>query len=70
MLKTITFTTMHITIAFSVVYAMTGSVVVGGAVALVEPLVNSVGYFLHERVWDRLRNRDLPGPELGQAPHA
>jgi uncharacterized membrane protein len=67
MLKTITFTTMHITIAFTVVYVMTGSVMVGGAVALVEPLVNSVGYFVHERVWERFRNRDRPVRKLGQA---
>jgi uncharacterized membrane protein len=59
MLKTITFTTMHIGIAFTVVYLMTGSVMVGGAVALIEPLCNSVGYFFHERLWDRIRNRDL-----------
>lgn len=57
MLKTITFTAMHIAIAFTVVYLMTGSVMVGGAVALIEPLCNSVGYFLHERVWERVRNR-------------
>jgi uncharacterized membrane protein len=55
MLKTITFTTMHISIAFTVVYLMTGSVMVGGAVALVEPLCNSVGYFFHERIWERLK---------------
>jgi uncharacterized membrane protein len=55
MLKTITFTTMHISIAFTVVYLMTGSVMVGGAVALIEPLCNSVGYFFHERVWERIR---------------
>jgi uncharacterized membrane protein len=54
MLKTITFTAMHITIAFAVVYVMTGSAMASGAVALVEPLCNSVGYFLHERLWDRL----------------
>lgn len=55
MLKTVTFTTMHISIAFTVVYLMTGSVMVGGAVALIEPLCNSVGYFFHERVWERIR---------------
>jgi uncharacterized membrane protein len=64
MLKTITFTTMHIAIAFTVVYLMTGSVMVGGAVALVEPLCNSVGYFLHERVWERLRSRTQTSPAL------
>ncbi len=57
MIKTITFTTMHISIAFTVVYLMTGSVMVGGAVALIEPLCNSVGYFFHERVWERIRAR-------------
>jgi uncharacterized membrane protein len=46
---------MHISIAFTVVYLMTGSVMVGGAVALIEPLCNSVGYFFHERVWERIR---------------
>ncbi len=55
MLKTITFTTMHFCIAFTVVYLMTGSLMVGGAVALIEPLCNSVGYFFHERIWERIR---------------
>jgi uncharacterized membrane protein len=57
MIKTLTFTTMHIGIAFTVVYLMTGSVMVGGAVALIEPLCNSVGYFFHERVWERIRSQ-------------
>jgi uncharacterized membrane protein len=48
---------MHISIAFTVVYLMTGSVMVGGAVALVEPLCNSVGYFFHEQVWERIKSR-------------
>jgi uncharacterized membrane protein len=39
----------------NIVYAMTGEMLVGGAVALVEPLVNSVGYFFHERFWARRR---------------
>jgi uncharacterized membrane protein len=56
MAKTITFTLMHISIAFGVVYAMTGDIMVGGAVALVEPLCNSVGYFFHERLWARRKD--------------
>lgn len=55
MTKTLTFAAMHITIAFVIVYLMTGDVMVGGAVALVEPLCNSVGYFFHERWWERFR---------------
>ena len=64
MLKTITFTTMHFCIAFTVVYLMTGSVMVGGAVALIEPLCNSVGYFFHEKLWENLKNRRASELEL------
>jgi uncharacterized membrane protein len=56
MIKTASFTLMHISIAFTIVYVMTGDFMVGGAVALVEPLINSVGYFFHERFWARRGN--------------
>ncbi len=55
MSKTISFTIMHFAIAFSVTYALTGDWAVGSAVALIEPAVNSVGYFFHERLWERLK---------------
>jgi len=53
MLKTVTFTLMHFCIAFSVAYALTGSIAVGGLVAAVEPLCNSVGFYFHEKIWQR-----------------
>jgi uncharacterized membrane protein len=43
------------TVAFCVGYLMTGSVLVGGALALVEPAVNTVAYFFHEKVWERVQ---------------
>ena len=48
-----TFAAVHFSVAFAVGYAMTGSVLVGGAIALVEPAINTVAYHLHERVWAR-----------------
>mgnify|MGYP002787360778 CR=1 FL=1 len=51
LVKTVTFTIMHITIAFLVASALTGSFVIGGALALIEPLCNSFGYHIHEKVW-------------------
>ncbi|WP_027896996.1 DUF2061 domain-containing protein [Zestomonas thermotolerans] len=54
MLKTITFTVMHFCIAFSVAYVLTGSVTVGGLVAAIEPLCNSVGFYIHEKIWNRI----------------
>lgn len=53
MTKTITFAIMHFSIAFAVTYIITGSFVLGGLVALVEPAVNTVGYVVHEKVWQR-----------------
>ena len=61
MTKTASFAVVHFTVAFTVGYALTGSVVVGGAIALVEPAVNTVAYFIHEKVWDRIRNRAALG---------
>jgi len=60
MLKTLTFTLMHFCIAFSVAYALTGSTTVGGLVATVEPLCNAVGFFFHEKVWQRLEQNETP----------
>ncbi len=53
MTKTLTFAIMHFSVAFAVVWLMTGSWMVGGAVALVEPAINSVAYFFHEQAWSR-----------------
>lgn len=57
MAKTITFAVVHMTVAFTVGYVLTGSVVVGSALALVEPAVNTVAYFFHEKIWERIRQR-------------
>ncbi len=57
MIKTLTFATVHMGVAFGVVYMITGNLALGSAVALIEPLCNTVAYFFHERVWDRIRRR-------------
>ncbi len=53
MLKTLTFACVHYTVAFGVAYALTGSIVVGSLVALIEPLCNTVAYYFHEIAWER-----------------
>ncbi|MBA1274056.1 DUF2061 domain-containing protein [Pseudomonas azotifigens] len=57
MLKTLTFAILHFATAFLVVYALTGSFVIGGTVALIEPLCNTVVFYLHERAWSRFGKR-------------
>lgn len=63
MIKTITFACMHFSIAFGVVYLMTGSVLVGGAVALVEPAVNTAAFYFHEKLWNRAERRRKARPD-------
>lgn len=62
MAKTISFAVMHFTVAFTVAYVLTGDVVVGGAVALVEPAVNTVAYYFHEKLWNRVNATRDPHP--------
>lgn len=61
MTKTFTFAITHFTVAFGVAYLLTGDLVIGGAVALVEPAVNTVAYHLHEKAWRRIRRRTAKG---------
>ncbi|KXS36710.1 MAG: hypothetical protein AWU55_2933 [Halomonadaceae bacterium T82-2] len=57
MFKTLTFACIHFSVAFTVTWLLTGSWVVGGLIALVEPCINTVAYFLHEKAWERLHRR-------------
>ncbi|WP_020506177.1 DUF2061 domain-containing protein [Lamprocystis purpurea] len=68
MTKTLSFAFMHFSVAFSVAYALTGDIVVGGTLALVEPAVNTVAYHFHEKIWARWRaRRDAAPSTLGFA---
>jgi uncharacterized membrane protein len=62
MTKTMSFAAVHFTVAFSVGYVMTGSVLVGGAIAMVEPAINTVAYYFHEQVWNRIQKARHEGP--------
>ena len=66
MTKTMTFAVVHMSVAFGVGYALSGSVLVGGAIALVEPAVNTVAYFFHEKVWEKVREARAQRARDGQ----
>ncbi len=51
--KTASFAIIHFSIAFTVTYMLTGDAFIGGLMATVEPTINSVAYFFHEKVWLR-----------------
>lgn len=49
--KTATFAVAHVMVAFAIAYLLTGSLVVAGGIALLEPLAQTVTFFVHERLW-------------------
>ena len=51
--KTFTYLAIHLTVGFSVAYALTGSVQIAGGIALIEPCINAVAFFFHEKAWRR-----------------
>lgn len=51
MSKTLSFACVHFGVAFALTWWITGSVTAGGAVALVEPLCNTVAFHWHEKAW-------------------
>lgn len=66
MLKTASFAMLHFGVAFSIAYLFTGSVLVGGLMALIEPACNTVVFYFHERAWQRHqhgRSADLSEPD-------
>lgn len=67
MCKTLTFATLHFTVAFFVGWLLTGSILIGGALALVEPACNTVVFYFHEKVWRRIETRRLGASASGNA---
>ena len=59
MSKTMSFAAVHFSVAFTVAWLMTGSWVVGGVLALVEPAINAVAFFFHEKAWERRERRKM-----------
>ena len=63
--KTFSFLSLHLAVGFGVGYAFTGSLALAGGIALIEPLVNAVVFFFHERAWhERAWKEGSPGLSL------
>ncbi|SEG44267.1 DUF2061 domain-containing protein [Vibrio hangzhouensis] len=55
MIKTLRFASIHFTIAFTVAYLLTGEVLVASMIAMLEPAVNTVAFYFHEKAWQKNR---------------
>ena len=50
-------TTLHMIVAFGVMYLATGSLAFGGMVAVLEPICNVILLPIHDRFWEKLELR-------------
>lgn len=57
MLKTFTFAILHFSVAFGVAYILTGSIGISSGMALIEPLVNTVVFYFHDKAWQRYEKK-------------
>ena len=53
-LKTVTYGLMHFTVAVAVAFALTRDWRIALAIGTVEPLVQTVFFTLHDRIWTRI----------------
>tara|TARA_R110000868_G_scaffold109301_3_gene297414 strand:- start:1079 stop:1285 length:207 start_codon:yes stop_codon:yes gene_type:complete len=60
-LKTTTFAITHFSVAFTVAWLLTGNMLIGGLIAMVEPAINTVAYVIHEKIWERQKNKTTGG---------
>lgn len=63
-LKTLTYSAMHFAVAITVAFALTRSWQAALAIGMIEPLVQTVAYAAHERVWERFGVKRDPGAVL------
>jgi len=51
--KTLSYYIMHITVAMMVAYLVTGNLIMAATLSLLEPTVQAIAFFFHEKVWSR-----------------
>lgn len=55
--KTVTYGVMHFTVAVAVAFALTQDIRTALAIGMIEPLVQTVFFTLHDRIWSRIEER-------------
>ncbi len=66
-LKTATYAAMHLTVAVAVAYVLTRDWRIALAVGIIEPMVQTVAFNIHERLWTRADRRKAERAEATAA---
>jgi uncharacterized membrane protein len=67
-LKTVTYGVMHFTVAVLVAFALTRDIRIALAIGTIEPLVQTVFFTLHDRIWTRIEARKAARRRAANAP--
>ncbi len=59
-LKPVTYSLMHLSVAISVAYALTRDWRIALGVGVIEPMVQTIAYTLHEKAWSRSARPPTP----------
>jgi uncharacterized membrane protein len=57
--KTASYYLVHITVAAAVAYAVTGNLVMAFTLSLLEPTVQAVAFFFHEKAWEHAGRKNV-----------
>ncbi len=57
--KTASYYLVHIVVAAAVAYAVTGNLVMAFTLSLLEPTVQAVAFFFHEKAWERAGRKSV-----------
>ncbi|MEJ7930314.1 DUF2061 domain-containing protein [Ramlibacter sp. AN1015] len=60
--KTASYLLLHMMVAILVAYAVTGNLMVSLTLSLIEPAVQAVAFFFHEKAWERRADRGAAPP--------
>jgi uncharacterized membrane protein len=52
--KTLTWRVVGSTSTFIISYLITGAIIVSGSIAILQMIVNTILYYIHELAWNRL----------------
>ena len=57
LLKTLTYGVMHVIVATTLAYLLSGSWAIALSIGLLEPFVQMFFFYGHERLWNRVKTR-------------
>ena len=67
LMKTGSYYVIHVCVAALVAYAVTGNLIASLTLSLLEPTVQAVAFFFHEKAWDRAARRNASGGDTPPA---